>query len=295
VRIPRSTHTVLLLLLSAVFLPSCGGSTDPSVRILTYNLRVNTASDGPNAWPRRKDLAAAVIRSHGADLVGCQEALKGQVLDLAGRLTGFAWFGVARDDGGEEGEFNPVFYRPARFELLRDSTFWLSADPSVPGRGWDAACIRIVTWGEFRDRKTGGRFFLFNTHFDHLGSTARRESALLLLSRVRRISGSGSAVVTGDFNSTPDSAAYRILTDADPAGAGSPLVDSEVAARRPHSGPAGTFNGFGTPDPESEGRPIDFIFVTRDWTVLRHATLDDTFGGRFPSDHWPVLAEIAVR
>jgi endonuclease/exonuclease/phosphatase family metal-dependent hydrolase len=262
---------------------------------MTFNIRVNVRSDSLNAWPFRKETAAGMIRARRADLVGVQEALKDQVLDLAGRLEEYGWFGRARDDGAEEGEYNPVFYRKDRFELLRDSTFWLSGNPSVPGKGWDAACVRIVTWGEFGIRGNGGRFFLFNTHFDHQGKIARAESARLLLKEIRRVAGRSEAVVTGDFNSDPDSAPYRILTNGSAErGSEFRLIDSEALSLHPHRGPDGTFNGFGRPDADAYGPPIDFIFVTKNLKVLNHGTLDETFDGRYPSDHWPVLAEIVL-
>ncbi|MBN1895114.1 endonuclease/exonuclease/phosphatase family protein, partial [bacterium] len=252
-----------------------GDLSDQKIRVMTFNIRLNTASDSLNAWPYRKDMAASMIRFHRADIAGLQEALHDQVLDLAARLPDYGWFGLGRDDGKEAGEYMAVFYSKKRFEVLRNATFWLSENPEIPGRGWDAACNRVVTWGEFRDRKTGKRFFHFNTHFDHMGETARRESAKLLLEKVEGIAGHSDAVVTGDFNSTPDSVPYEILT-RDPGGTtGLRLKDAKTVSVNSHHGPSGTFTAFNLPDSRVKGRPIDFIFVSEGIHVFNHGTLSD--------------------
>ena len=154
-----------------------------------------------------------MIRFHGADVVGLQEALRGQITDLEAALPQFGWFGSGRvaDRGGEH---SAVLFRKDRLEVLAESTFWLSETPAVAGsRSWDAALPRIVTWAKLRDRRDGTAFHLFNTHFDHLGEAARRESARLLLRKIAEIAGpDGPVLVTGDFNTTPDSEPYRILT-----------------------------------------------------------------------------------
>ncbi len=267
---------------------------EPTIRIMTFNIRVNVPSDSLNAWTYRKDIAASMIRFHHADLVGLQEALIEQVEDLAGRLPDYNWFGVGRDDGDKEGEFMAIFYLRNRFEVLHDSTFWLSENPGIPGRGWDAACNRVVTWGKFKDDRTGKVFYHFNTHFDHMGGIAREESAKLLLKRIKGIAGSSEAVVTGDFNSDPNSVIYKILTQGSTGESGSGLTDSEFASRNPHHGPHGTFTGFKFSVLKEKSQPIDFIFITKNITVFNHGTLSDTFDGSFPSDHMPVLAEIVI-
>jgi len=271
-----------------------GDFVDQKIRIMTFNIRLNTASDSLNAWPYRKDMAASMIRFHRADIAGLQEALVEQVKDLAERLPEYGWFGIGRDDGKEAGEYMAVFYLKNRLEAMHNSTFWLSENPDIPGKGWDAACNRVVTWGEFRDRKTGRRFFHFNTHFDHIGETARRESAKLLLEKIKRIADNSDAVVTGDFNSSPDSVPYEILTRDPERKTGLQLRDAKTVSLNPHHGPTGTFTAFKLPDSRVKGRPIDFIFVTKNITVQNHGTLSDSFDGSLPSDHYPVLAEMIL-
>lgn len=255
-----------------------------SLNVMSFNIRYNNPSDGVNAWPHRKDRVASTVRFHEVDAVGMQEVLVGQLHDLEPRLPGYAWIGVGRDDGEQAGEFSPIFYRTDRLEVLDHGTFWLSETPDVPGStGWDAALPRIVTWARFRDRRTDGTFVHFNTHFDHRGVQARRESARLLVQRVASIAGGRPVVVTGDFNVTPDTDAYATLTRS--------LQDAARRVEAPH-GPPGTYSGFRVR--EAPGRRIDYIFAKNGVEVRRFGTLTDQWRGRYPSDHLPVLAEVVV-
>jgi len=273
---------------------SYNNGLETGIRTMTFNIRLNIQSDSLNAWPNRKDIVASMINFHQADLIGIQEALFEQVKDLAERLPNYSWFGVGRDDGDKNGEFMAVFYLKKRFKVLNNSTFWLSENPNIPSKGWDAAFIRIVTWGKFQDIESGKIFYHFNTHFDNLGETARKESAKLLLRQIKNIAGNFSAIVTGDFNSTPNSVPYKILTNGKERGAGFKLFDAKTVSQYPHHGPIGTFTGFNFSKLLDDNEPIDYIFITKNIKVLRHGTLSDTFDGFFPSDHMPVLAEIII-
>ena len=272
-------------------LPGPARDAAADLRIMTFNIRMNTPADGPNAWPWRKDMAAGTISFHRADVAGLQEVLHDQLLDLVALLPEYAWVGVGRDDGREAGEYNPIFFRKDRFRLIKSSTFWLSETPDRPGiKGWDAACARIVTWARLRDRWTGRTFVAFNTHFDHMGETARRESARLVLSAMARIAGNEPAFLTGDFNGTRDTEPYRILVSG--AGGGAALRDAREAQAGTPYGPSFSFNGFNAAT--AAGLPIDHIFVGPSFTVVRAGILPGSWAGRFVSDHNPVLAEVRL-
>ncbi len=271
--------------------PEAAREAAAGLRLMTFNIRMDTPADGPNAWPLRRDLAAGTIAFHRPHIVGLQEVLVSQLRDLEALLPEYAWVGVGRDDGKEAGEFCPIFFLKERFRLLGSSTFWLSESPDRPGvKGWDAACARIVTWARLRDDWTGDVLVAFNTHFDHMGETARRESAVLVLAEMRRIASGRPVVLTGDFNCTRGAPAYRTLVAA--AGGGPSLRDARDASPRSPYGPSSSFNGFSAePRP---GLPIDHIFVGPDFAVLRAGVLPASWSGRFVSDHSPVLAEVRL-
>ncbi len=279
-----------------------------SFRVMTFNIRYDNPGDGENGWVHRKDKVASVIRLHQADIAGLQEALKHQINELAERLPEFAWFGVGRQDGKDGGEFTPIFYRRDRFELVEHGDFWLSETPEKIGsKSWDAALPRIATWGKFKDKTTELEFYLLNTHFDHIGLTARLESAKRLRlwaeSRVKEL----PVILIGDFNCLPASPPIQWLTcarEVSTATAGDPpavpvavscsdclLCDAIERTKKPHHGPTSTWNGFG---PLVPSRKIDHIFVTERVDVLQHAILADHWDGRWPSDHLPVLAEVEL-
>ncbi len=261
-----------------------------TVNVMTFNVRLDGLTDGPNAWASRRDLVAATILFFEADLAGLQEPYERQVLDLAARLPGYAWAGVGREDGKKGGEFNPIFFKRDRFRELSRGVFWLSETPDRPGvKGWDAACPRLVTWLRLRDRASNAEFFVFNTHFDHVGETARRRSAELLRVRTAELAGRLPVVVTGDFNCGAEDEPYRILIAME--GGTPPLADARGLARFPVYGGGTSFNGFSA-DPSGTGI-IDHIFVRNVGAVLRSGVVAEPWDGRFASDHYPVLAEIA--
>lgn len=290
-QIPR-IHTVLWLML----LCSLGSlhAQQDHFKVMTFNIRYPNPGDGYNYWPNRKDIAASMIRYHEADLVGVQEAFRSQLEDLMELLPGYKWFGVCRTDGSVEpdpdGEFSAILYREDRFEWLEGNTFWLSEQPEEVGvAGWDAALPRIVTWARFRDKASGATFYHFNTHFDHRGQQARRESARLIRRQISKIAADQPVVLTGDFNATPTDPPYSELTDEQYPDR---LSDALYLSEQPHHGPMGTWSDFRFPGVED--RRIDYLFVKNGMRVIRHATLSESWSGRFPSDHLPVIAQLQV-
>jgi endonuclease/exonuclease/phosphatase family metal-dependent hydrolase len=208
--------------------------------------------------------------------------------DLHERLPDYRWVGVGRDDGLEAGEFTPILFFESRVALLEHATFWLSATCEKASRGWDAAKCRIVTWARFRENTSGCEFVHFNTHFDHMGRNARRESAILLLKKAAAIGRNDPLVVTGDLNCREGSAPYRVLTNLPPFDklTAKPLRDTFLSCEKPPEGPRRTY--LGLLGLLGLGR-IDYIFVSDAWRVTAHRVLT---GHVDASDHRPVIAEI---
>jgi len=265
-------------------------SGERALRVMSFNIRYDEPRDGVNAWPNRKTKVADVIRFHKADIVGVQEALLSQLRDLEKLLPDFAWCGVGRTDGKEAGEYSAILYNKSRFQLLETNTFWLSETPDRPGSmGWDAAYPRVVTWAKFKDRVSKKTFIHFNTHFDHRGEKAQKESAALILKKVGEIAGRFPFVLTGDLNVTEDSEAYKTLKNGNST---TRLADAKYASAHGHFGGDSTFNEFKELQP---GRKIDYIFVREGMLVTEHGVLSDRWNGLWASDHIPVIAEIVIR
>jgi len=261
-----------------------------SLRVMTFNIRLDSPNDGENIWSNRKANFVSMIKFHKADLVGLQEAQKHQIDYIQKQLPEYSWFGIGRDDGKNGGEFTAIFYRKDRFDTLETSTFWCSETPEHPGMGWDAAYQRITTYGKFKDRSTEKTFYLFNTHLDNEGEIARLESAKLIKRKMEMICGNLPLIFTGDFNSFPDSPPYKVITAKPDSNVSLELFDSQFISQTKHHGPSGTFTGFDIL--AKPAKPIDFIFVRKGISVLSHGTLSDSFDGFLPSDHYAVVVDI---
>lgn len=279
---------ILLLLAVILVAVSSARAEENALRVMTFNIRYDTKSDGENAWPHRKDWVAEIIREQRPDVIGLQEVLGHQLKDLEQRLSEYASHGAGRDDGKEAGEHVPLLYKKERFEVLDRGHFWLSETPEAPGsKSWDTSITRMTSWLKLKDKATAKTLLVANTHFDHKGKQARTESAKLLLERLAKLAGDAPVVLTGDFNTLPDSEPYAILTGK---GAASTwiLTDTRRASKQEPEGPNSTWNAFRRVMPEQQ---IDFIF-TRGLTTQSHAILVTERDGKFASDHLPVMTEL---
>lgn len=262
----------------------------------SYNIRYKNRNDSikGNVWQVRSKCIANQIIWERPDIFGAQECLHPQLTDLEELLGGYEWIGVGRDDGKQAGEYAAIFYKSERLELLEQGHFWLSETPEKPSKGWDAACVRICTWGHFRDRSTKKEFYFLNLHMDHVGVIARSESAKLVMQRITQMTQGGKklAVLTGDFNVSQTDELYTLFTQS------GILKDcyTHAATRFAENG---TFNGFNSRSYTTER--IDHIFVTPSTTVASYATLTDSYwtqesdgsmARRTFSDHYPVFARI---
>jgi endonuclease/exonuclease/phosphatase family metal-dependent hydrolase len=283
---------LLILFLPLLFMGGgLANDTSAGLKVMTFNIRYDNPDDGENAWAVRKNYVSEIIKKNNIDILGIQEGLKNQVDYLAKELNDYGRIGIGRDDGKEAGEYSAVFYKKKRFDKLESNTFWLSQTPEKPGLGWDAVCNRIVTWGKFKDKNNGRIFYIFNTHFDHMGMTARKNSAQLIKKRIDSLCSGEPVIITGDFNSSVNSEPYRIITSQ--KGENKYLFsDSEIISSKKHEGPSATFTGFDLNKPPSE--LMDFIFVSNGIKVNSHETLSSKFNNHYPSDHFPVFAEVVL-
>ena len=257
------------------------------LNLATFNIRLQTDSDTGNLWNQRAPHVVSLIRFHGFDVFGTQEGFRNQLNDIRNGLPEFEYYGAGRDDGKEKGEHSAIFFRKERFTLLKNGDFWLSQTPDQPSKGWDATCCnRICTWVYLSDKQTGKSFYVFNAHFDHQGTTARIESSKLILQRINSIAGNEPVVFCGDLNGDQQSEWYRTVANS------GVLQDCFKQVSFPYAN-NGTFNGFGKTLQSSA--IIDHIFASEHFVVGRWGILSDSYHGKFPSDHFPVLAEISLR
>ncbi len=253
--------------------------------VSSYNLRYDNPRDTGNLWKDRISPIANLIKYHNFDIIGTQEGLHHQLVELQQLISDFAYYGIGRDDGKQEGEYSAIFYKKNNYTLIDSGNFWLSTTPERPGPGWDANQTRICTWVKLKEKKSGKQFYVFNAHYDHIGMTARAESSKLVLEKIKAIAGSLPAVFTGDLNGDRESQWYLHLKNS------GWLKDAFLFASAVYA-PNGSFNSFKTTG--LVNRVIDHIFITDHFNVLRWAILTDTYYGKYPSDHFPVVSELML-
>lgn len=274
------------LVLFFLLLRSVGGYAQGTMRIATFNIRYDNKGDVGNLWKDRAPVVASLIRFHEFDIFGTQEGYKNQLDDLIAALPGFARFGAGRNDGQEAGEHSAIFYRKDKFKILTSGNFWLSETPDKPGLGWDAKCCnRLASWVQFQPVRGGKKFYVFNVHYDHEGVVARSESSKLMIKKIAEIAGSDPVVLTGDLNGARDSEPYKIL-------AASILHDTFLDVKDPYALNS-SFNAWGKS--LAGDQVIDHIFTNRYFEAVKWGILTDTYHGKFPSDHFPVVADIKYR
>lgn len=254
----------------------------------TYNIRYKNKDDSikGNVWTKRCQVMCDQINFESPDVLGMQEVLVGQLHDFQRLLDNYSSIGVGRDDGKEAGEYAAIFYKNDRVKLLDSGNFWLNETPDVPKLGWDAACIRICTWGKFKDLRTKKKFYFFNLHMDHVGVVARREAAKLVVSRIKEMAQDAPVVLTGDFNVDQTDEIYGIFTH-------SGILKDSYENARIRFAENGTFNSFKV-ETKTDSR-IDHVFVSPSFKVEAYGLRTDSYwakGRRNLSDHYPVFVKL---
>ena len=272
---------------------AAGASTaaaQASVDVMTFNIRTSNGRDGPDAWPQRRTLVAQTIKRFAPQIASLQEALDEQVDYLASALPDYRWLGIDRGLNGGRGlsEYTPIFYRHAELSPIESGNFWLSATPDGPtGTGWRRRVSRIVTWARFHHLATGRQIYVFNTHLTLRRGQAQLDSAKMITQRVAALPADSAVIVTGDFNSVAEESDVWRAVIADG------LEDAWVVADE-RRGPPLTSGRFGPPDGADRGR-IDWVLVGGPIGVRSVETVLDNADGRYPSDHYPVVARLEIR
>lgn len=271
----------VLLLVTAT-----GASAQQSVTVLSYNIRYGTAQDGDHVWPNRRALVIDLLRDHAPQLIGIQEALRFQLDEIGAALPRYREVGVGRSDGKTAGEYAAILVDTARFRIIGEGTFWFSDTPEVPGSmHWGNRITRISSWARLVDRLTADTVRIYNVHWDHESQPSRERSAALLLERMATDAGPNDRLLlTGDFNADETNPAFQALL----ADRRVPLRDS-FRTLHPDAAVVGTFNGFRG---DLGGGKIDAVLVGEGWEVVQAGIDRRWVGGRWPSDHFPVVAVV---
>lgn len=270
------TTLACLLLSGAAF-------SQQQLNIGTYNLRNDNKEDSlkGNGWGHRYPVICKIVQFNDLDIFGTQEGKHNMLENMVDSLPGYKYIGIGRDDGKTKGEYSAIFYKTTRFKILKQGNFWLSTITDRPNKGWDAVLPRICTWAQFQDIKTGFKFYFFNLHMDHIGVVARKESAHLVLQKIKEMAGNSATIFTGDFNVDQHNESYKEVLSTGVLQDCFNLAPIKLATN-------GSFNAFNL-NTKTDSR-IDHIFVTKQFNVKRYAILTNSYNGKAPSDHYPVVA-----
>lgn len=300
-RLLKSTLFCGLLLFSSSAL-SCSSDDDGGgnggtqlewlepIRVASYNIQYDNRNEEAGRWENRKEIVCRLLEAEDFDIFGAQEPYKFQIEDMAAALPGYTWIGtsVTGEDNVERRHFNPIFYKTDKFEVLESGSFWYSETPNVPNTKFsDSYSPRMCNWAHFRVKATGKEFFLFNSHFDHIGTVARAESAKLLIEKVAETAGKTPAFCTGDFNSNQQTNVYNTIVTS------GTLVDSYARTTDKVNADWPSYNGYKyISTPPAKASRIDHIFVTKGRTKVQSwAIVNTSYSQKYPSDHFPVVIE----
>lgn len=268
------------LAIAAFALMSIACNRTSEIKVMSYNIRLSSGTieaDSIYHWEHRKQASLELMHQEQPTVFGLQEACPDQMDYMVENLPEYGYIGVGRDDGKRKGEFMAIFYKKDEIELLDGGTFWLSQTPDQVTKGWDAACFRTCTWTILKKKDTGKKFVYLNTHLDHKGQEARKESIKLIVAKAEELTGGKLPVfITADFNSPTTNEIFKPMQSA--------MKDARVEA--PVTDERGTLNCWGTTPP---GVVIDHIFFrgaeAQKFEVLR----DKDYGAPYVSDHYPVM------
>ena len=274
----------IILILSILLMSSCRKAPfvngDEDVSIMSFNIRFDNPDDGEHKWDNRKEACIKMLKEKKVSVFGIQEGLHNQVTYLDSNLPSYDYVGVGRDDGHSGGEYAAIFYLKDEYELIQSDNFWLSETPNVPSLGWDANNIRITTWAHFRSKATQQEFYVFNTHFDHIGAKSRKESAHLLVTKINEVVANNDTPVfiTGDFNALLIDVIFQPILKT--------FYNSKTQAKNTDS--VASSNAWG-----KWASNIDFVFY-KNADIQMYDAVNEDFGVPYISDHYPVMAKFKM-
>lgn len=254
-----------------------------AMRIMSFNIRCTNV--GKDSWEDRIGIVSQTMLESEADSIGVQEATPEWMATLKETVgEKYAYVGVGRDDGDNEGEYSAVFYLKDKYDVVDSDTFWLSETPNKPSFGWDAACRRVCTWVQLKDKQTGKQYVHMNTHFDHVGISARKNSVEMIIDKAKTFTDI-PVVFTADMNVVQGSTNYNQFVDS------GYFRDTKFAA--PDSMNYCTYHDT-KPDMHKDD-VIDYVMINDGFDALTYRVVTEGVDGRFVSDHYPIYADIVMK
>lgn len=254
-----------------------------AMRIMSFNIRC--ANVGNDTWEDRIDIVTQSIIDGNPDSVGVQEATP-EWMETLNKTLGekYSYVGVGRDDGDNEGEYSAIFYLKDKYNVVDSGTFWLSETPDEVSFGWDAACRRVCTWVVLEDKATGQKYAHLNSHFDHVGIEARKNSVELIINKAKEFQDI-PVVFTADMNVRQDGDNYNQFVES------GVLKDTKFIA--PDTMDYCTYHD--TKPTQHDGDIIDYVMINDKFDATVYKVVTEGIDGRYVSDHYPIYADLIIK
>ena len=257
--------------------------SEDALRVMSFNIRCTNV--GSASWEDRIGIVSQTMLDSEADSIGVQEATPEWMATLKNTVfEKYAYVGVARDDGANEGEYSAIFYLKDKYDVIDSGTFWLSKTPEKPSLGWDAACKRICTWVHLKDKESGEEYVHMNSHFDHIGIAARENSVKMILEKAKTFTDL-PVVFTADMNVKEGSDNYNQFTQSDY------FYDTKHLA--PDTMDYCTYHD--TKPQKHKDDVIDYVMVNNKFEALSYKVVTEGIDGEYVSDHFPIYADIRIK
>jgi len=248
---------------------------------MSFNIRYDNPWDGVNIWSNRKELVFDLLRNSDCDFICLQEAVMNQYIDLENAIFEYKALGRSREQDPRSGEACPIFYKHNAWEWLDNETFWLSHTPNLPATTYGEMIPRVVTWAKFRNKSTYKEIHIINTHFPYESIKLQLKAAQHVITYINEKCQNQPVILCGDFNATEQSEVIRLFLS-------NSMLDLYRAVNKNNKG-LGTFHDW---TGSQKGDRIDFIFSKNNIIPLNSLIVHYSQNNKFPSDHFPVVAEI---
>lgn len=223
-----------------------------------------------------------LISCHNWDLFCVQEIRPNQITDLK-KLKEYTSL-TAKRDGNGLGEGIGIYFKSKLFSLVESGFFWLSLTPDKPSIHPESEYSRICLW-TILENADGNKFLLINTHLDNVSETARYEGMKIIIDYLLEKIICYPTIMMGDFNAKPNERIHYYLERL--------FVNIKEHSQEGHIGPKGSYQNFDYTMTWDELEEIDYIYTKRFFTK-KTSCLTDSCDGRFPSDHFPLEAELLI-
>ena len=263
---------------------SIPAKSENATRVMSFNVRC-ISDDNGHTIQNRSQLVTAVLEQYAPDSFGVQEATPKWIKILDKEFgEKYARVGEGRSPIEMFTEYSAVYYLEDKYNLIDSGTIWLSETPEKKyTKDFESKHNRIASWAVLEDKETGMKYTHINTHLDHVLESTRVEQVKVLKAKIAELEKETTVICTGDFNTFETGEAYAEMRKC--------MDDAKLIATSSDTGI--TFHNYGAIKEHEDGA-IDFVFTTKATKADTYKIIRDCIDGIYPSDHYPIMADLIL-